>query len=76
MTEAIKSLRQAVKQLENASKRYSQAIKDGGDPNDVSLYTSINGEAWQNYLKAGGSRTMINPQLPRHLDFNGKRQLS
>lgn len=71
-------LTEAIRDLENSSYQFSQVMKEVGSLNERTesdIYLSVTGNTWRNYLKSGGSRTMINGQLPKELDFNGVGQL-
>lgn len=52
-----KELKQAIDNLDKANASYTKAC-NGKDDN--ALYVKIVGPTWRQYLKSGGSRTMIN----------------
>lgn len=73
MTPAVKQLVDAIDELENTAYQFENAMRLIGpvdEPTETNVYVSITGSAWKCYLEAGGSRTMHNPQVPAHLDFN------
>lgn len=74
MTQAVKQLIEAIRDLENSSYQYSAVKREVGmlcnEWEETNLYVAIGGDAWQKYLKAGGSRSMDNMQVPEHLRFN------
>ena len=50
-------LKMAIKELKIAGKEF---IKRNPEQDDGNLYVEIVGKSWDNYLKAGGSLTMLN----------------
>lgn len=55
-------LKEAILLLKKANKKYEEQVRNenGLLIDDCAFYIKIVGKAWQNYLKAGGSPTMIN----------------
>ena len=62
----------AITALAKANLRYNRAVvkKYGRYIDDEGLYVAMTGKAWTAYLKAGGSPSMINYDVPPKSDFN------
>jgi len=69
-------LKKAIIKLAESNVKYEQACikKYGRYKDDNDLYCSLTGDAWHNYLEAGGSRTMINQFLHKEDDFGAVQQ--
>lgn len=69
----LDDLKQACKELAQESVKYSILKKQGASDQEAHIKSSKG--AWERYLQAGGSRTMINHQLAPEDDFGGQYDL-